>query len=60
MRSKTPTVPGAPFDLMFFDPDREQLYTKNTLRSRSVNTPFFGRALQGVVTAVYLDGEKVF
>ena len=55
-----PFAVGSPFDLLFFDADAELIYGKNTLRSRSSNTPFFGRALHGRVTALYLDGIKQF
>ena len=51
---------GNPMDLMFFDVGEELVYEKNTLRSRGSNTPFYGRALQGRVTSLYLDGVKQF
>ncbi|HCH68149.1 MAG TPA: hypothetical protein DEV98_05860 [Clostridiales bacterium] len=51
---------GQPLDLVFLDTDEELVYSKSTLRSRSSNTPFLGRALRGRVTSLYLDGVKQF
>ena len=51
---------GQPLDLVFLDTEEELVYSKSTLRSRSSNTPFLGRALRGRVTSLYLDGVKQF
>ena len=52
--------PGGTCDFCFIDPDAEMVYGRSTLRSRSANTPFFGRALKGRVTGLYIDGVKQF
>ena len=52
--------PGAPADLMLFDPDKPFMLDRSTLHSKSKNTPFDGARLQGKVRATYVDGRKVF
>ena len=54
------TAVGGRLDLVFFDADEEMLYVKSTMRSRSVNTPFYGRALRGRVKALYFDGDRKY
>jgi dihydroorotase len=43
--------PGAPADLVLFDPDAPFRLDRFTLRSKSKNTPFDGALLQGRVWA---------
>lgn len=53
-------APGAPGDLVLFDPDTPFVLDRFRLRSKSKNTPFDGQRLQGKVLATYVDGQEVF
>ncbi|WP_300036616.1 dihydroorotase [uncultured Roseobacter sp.] len=53
-------TPGAPADLVLFDPDAPFLMDRSTLRSKSRNTPFDGARMQGRVLATYVGGTCVF
>ncbi len=52
--------PGAPADLVLFDPHAPFVLDRFTLRSKSKNTPFDGARLQGRVRATFVDGAPVF
>jgi dihydroorotase len=52
--------PGAPADLVLFDPDAPFLMDRATLRSKSRNTPFDGARMQGKVLATYVAGACVY
>ncbi|MEH6489757.1 dihydroorotase [Hyphomonas oceanitis] len=51
---------GAPADLILFDPGKPWLCVREDLRSRSTNSPFDGRRLQGRVIRTLVGGETVF
>jgi len=51
---------GAPADLVLFDPDRGWQVRAARLRSKSRNTPFDGRPLQGRVLGTWKAGIRVF
>ena len=53
-------APGAPADLVLFDPDAPFVLDRTTLLSKSKNTPFDGARMQGKVRATYVGGKKVF
>ncbi|MBJ6371252.1 dihydroorotase [Sedimentitalea arenosa] len=53
-------APGAPADLVLFDPDVPFVLDRTTLRSKSRNTPFDGARMQGRVIATYVAGAPVF
>ena len=53
-------APGAPADLVLFDPDAPFLMDRATLHSKSRNTPFDGARMQGRVLATYVAGRKVY
>lgn len=53
-------APGAPADLVLFDPDAPFLLDRTRLRSKSLNTPFDGMRMQGKVLATYVSGSQVF
>ncbi len=53
-------APGAPADLILFDPDAPFVLDRFTLRSKSKNTPFDGARLQGRVLGTWVDGRRVF
>jgi dihydroorotase len=53
-------TPGAPADLVLFDPDAPFLMDRFKLRSKSKNTPFDGARMEGKVLATYVAGTQVF
>jgi dihydroorotase len=52
--------PGAPADLVLFDPDAPFLMDRFALRSKSKNTPFDGARMEGKVLATFVGGAQVF
>ncbi len=53
-------APGAPADLVLFDPDAPFVLDRTTLRSKSRNTPFDGARMQGRVRLTLVAGAPVF
>jgi dihydroorotase len=53
-------APGAPADLVLFDPDVPFVLDRDTLRSKSKNTPYDLRRMQGKVRATWVAGRQVF
>lgn len=53
-------APGAPADLVLFDPDVPFVLDRFKLHSKSKNTPFDGARLQGRVTGTWVRGVRVF
>ena len=51
---------GAPADLVLFDLNAPVVIDAATLRSKSKNSPFDGRRLQGKVAATWVGGRKIF
>ncbi|MEM9780349.1 MAG: amidohydrolase family protein, partial [Pseudomonadota bacterium] len=51
---------GAPADLIVFDPDAPFVLDRSTLRSKSKNTPYDGRRMQGRVLRSFVSGHEVF
>ena len=51
---------GAPADLLVFDAEKSNVLDRSKLRSKSKNTPFDGRPLEGVVLETYVNGQQVF
>ena len=51
---------GAPADLMLFDPDTPFVLDRATLRSKSKNTPYDLRRMQGRVLRTWVGGREVF
>ncbi|MRX49785.1 amidohydrolase family protein [Paracoccus sp. S-4012] len=52
--------PGAPADLVLFDPDAPFVLDRFTLRSKSKNTPFDGARMEGRVLGTWVGGTRVF
>ncbi len=52
-------APGAPADLVLFDPDAPFVLDRFTLRSKSKNTPFDGARMEGRVLATFVAGRQV-
>jgi dihydroorotase len=53
-------VPGAPADLVLFDPDRPWRIDASQFRSKSKNSPFDGRPTQGRVRRTVAAGRTVY
>ncbi len=53
-------APGAPADLVLFDPDAPFVLDRATLRSRSKNTPFDRQRMQGRVKGTWVAGKRIF
>lgn len=51
---------GAPADLVLFDPDVPFLLNRETLKSKSKNTPFDGARMQGKVLKTFVRGREVY
>ncbi len=50
----------APADLVIFDPERAWKVNSDKMRSKSKNSPFDGRPVQGRVLRTVVDGRTVF
>ena len=53
-------APGAPADLVLFDPDRPFVMDRFSLRSKSKNTPFDEARMEGRVLGTWVGGTRVF
>jgi dihydroorotase len=53
-------APGAPADLVLFDPDVSWRICTDDFRSKSKNAPFDGRPVQGRVRRTMVDGRTIF
>lgn len=53
-------APGAPADLVMFDPTAPRVIDARELISKSKNSAFDGRRLQGRVVMTLVDGRKVY
>ncbi len=53
-------VPGAPADLVLFDPHAPFLLDRFTLASKSKNTPFDGARMEGRVKGTWVGGRRVY
>jgi dihydroorotase len=51
---------GAAADLVLFDPDRPWVVEERAIRSKSKNTPFERRPVQGMALRTVIDGRTVF
>ncbi|MEO1277323.1 MAG: dihydroorotase [Pseudomonadota bacterium] len=52
--------PGAPADLILFDPDAPFILDRHALLSKSKNTPFDGQRMQGKVRMTLVGGDIVY
>jgi dihydroorotase len=53
-------APGAPADLLLFDPDVSWRISTDDFRSKSKNAPFDGRPVQGRARRTIVDGRTIF
>ncbi|PIW26949.1 MAG: dihydroorotase [Rhodospirillales bacterium CG15_BIG_FIL_POST_REV_8_21_14_020_66_15] len=51
--------PGGSADMVLFDPDRSWKVDADVLKSKSKNSPFDGRPVQGLVLRTVIDGRTV-
>lgn len=51
---------GAPADFILLDPDRPWVVEEKAIRSKSKNTPFERRPVQGMAMRTVIDGRTVF
>jgi dihydroorotase len=51
---------GAPADVVVFDPSEEWTFTASESKSKSKNSPFIGKRLQGRVQYTIVDGRVVW
>lgn len=51
---------GRAADFIIVDPEHSWKVERNELKSKSTNTPFENRILQGKVLETYIDGRKIF
>lgn len=51
---------GAPADLVLFDPDKPFILDRTQLHSKSKNTPYDGRRMQGRVMRTFVAGTEVY
>jgi dihydroorotase len=49
---------GAPADVTLWDPDREWVVGRDTIRSKSANTPLVGMTLRGRAVRTWIRGEE--
>jgi hypothetical protein len=52
-------VPGDRADFFLFDPEAAWVVNRTNMQSKSLNTPWLGRTLQGRVTDHWLEGIKL-
>jgi dihydroorotase len=50
---------GSAADLVVLDPKREWFFSEQSVRSKSKNSPFLGRKLQGATEHVFVQGSQV-
>jgi len=51
-------APGADADITIIDPEKEWTYTKNSIRSKSQNSPFINRRFKGKAVGVIVGGKR--
>jgi len=51
---------GAPADLLLFDPDKPRRIDESTFRSKSKNSPFDKRPVQGCVIRTVVEGRTIY
>jgi dihydroorotase len=50
---------GSSADFVVFNPQRESTFTREFIRSKSINTPFFNQSLEGRVERVIYRGKEL-
>ena len=60
LTSKGQIKEGYDADITIFDPEIEYTYEKESIVSRSKNTPFIGKKLKGQVAYTIVRGQVVY
>lgn len=60
LKNKGEIKEGKDADLTIIDPDKEWIFTKEDIASKSKNTPFIGRKLKGTVEYTIFGGKVVY
>ena len=56
-----PTIEeGNAAELTFFDPEKEWIFNKKDIQSKSTNTPFIGKQLKGKALGIFNEGLMVW
>jgi dihydroorotase len=50
---------GSAADVVVLDPNRKWFFSEESVRSKSKNSPFLGRKLQGATEQVFVQGRQV-
>jgi dihydroorotase len=53
-------TPGAVADVTVWDPDTEWVVSRDTIRSKSTNTPLIGMTLRGRAERTFIGGEEAY
>ena len=53
-------TPGAVADVTVWDPNVQWVVNRDTIRSKSVNTPLIGMTLRGRAERTFIDGEEAY
>ena len=54
-----PIIEGGIAEFIVFNPERYSLFTRDFMKSKSVNTPFLDKALKGLVERVIFRGQEL-
>ena len=60
LKSKGNLSPGSDADITIIDPEKDWIYKKDSVRSKSRNSPFLDWRFKGRVTEVIVGGRIVF
>jgi len=60
LKNKGSISVGSDADITVIDPEKEWVFTKNSIRSKSKNSPFINWRFKGKVTDVIVGGKKVY
>lgn len=60
LKQEVPAVKeGSVADFVVFNPQRTSTFTRDFIRSKGINTPFYGQSLEGLVERVIYRGEEL-
>ena len=51
--------PGQPADMVLFDPERKEVIDQAEMESKSINTPYLGKEMQGLPVMTWVAGTLV-